>query len=48
METNSNSSSTPESEFDDWYSNTHKGSKASWEIEEDVDDVEQDNYSENS
>jgi hypothetical protein len=30
-------SSTPQNEFDDWFSTTHKNTRASWDIAEDDD-----------
>lgn len=37
--------STPD--WDEWYSETHGGTnKASWELDEDVDEVESDDYGE--
>lgn len=40
------SSSTPESEFDSWFSETHNGTGPVWEMEEDVDETLEDDYSE--
>lgn len=39
--------STPESEFDDWWSLTHKNTKASWDVSEidDTDECVEDQYS---
>jgi hypothetical protein len=42
------SNSTPESEFDNWFSETHNGSTPEWELEEDADEVEEDDFSDNS
>jgi len=46
MELKTFSSSSPQNEWDSWYSETHKGTKATWEdeieIDEDVDIVDYD------
>lgn len=38
--------SMPQSEFDDWFSLTHKNTKASWDVAEpdDTDECEEDKY----
>lgn len=32
--------STPENAFDEWFSDSHQGTKASWEDEEEIPDYE--------
>ena len=38
------SCSTPDTAFDDWYTDTHKNGTAEWEDDDDVDEVISDSY----
>ena len=42
MELKTFSSSSPESEFNDWFSETHNGTSPVWEMDDDVDVVDYD------